>query len=430
MGIDLTVAVLSLSSRLDTFLPNILTRLNEQAAGKPVEILCFLDNRARTVGEKRQTLLDMAKGQYITCVDDDDDVADDYIDTLLESIRQNRGVDVIAFDLERRLDDLPEPFVLQYHTDNPSQYTVYDKKCYPSHFCCHRTDNARQVRFEPINLEEDTRWAREMAKHIKSQARIDKTLYIYTFNSQTTETQREIVAQRARPPAPATPVVDVIILSHCLNHDLWSLTQNYAVNSCYTSHLDKSVNCNIIVLESNREQRPYDNCQTIYPDGPFSYSRYVNPVVKQTYSEFVCIAHNDAHFHPGWAARIIKFLRENPDVYTASAFCMYTHPHLAITQDSGTHEGMKYFTPWCFFHRRSLYDLIGAWDEQFIWWHATKDMQYRLRERGLKHVLVTNGVVNHIDQGGKTHLAKPLDSRILREQEDRFIRKWNSQLPC
>ena len=98
---------------------------------------------------------------------------------------------------------------------------------------------------------------------------------------------------------------------------------------------------------------------------------------------------------------------------------------MQVTQDTGNHEGIKYFTPWCVFHRRSLYDVIGPLDEQFIWWHATKDMQYRIRDKGLKHVLVTAGVVNHIDRGGKTLMTKPMDSRAIREQEDRFIRKWN-----
>src|SRR5262252_6316020 len=134
MGIDLTVALLSLPTRLDTFLPKVLNHLHQQATGKPVEILCFLDNRARTVGEKRQALLDMAGGEYIAFVDDDDDVAEDYVDRLLECIQHNRGVDVIAFDLERRLDDMPEPFIVRYHIDYPTRYTIYDRECFPSHF--------------------------------------------------------------------------------------------------------------------------------------------------------------------------------------------------------------------------------------------------------------------------------------------------------
>jgi hypothetical protein len=71
--------------------------LTKQAEGKPVQLITLYDNRVWTVGQKRNRLLWMAEGEYLTFVDDDDEVAGDYVDTLLGAIDKARGADVICF---------------------------------------------------------------------------------------------------------------------------------------------------------------------------------------------------------------------------------------------------------------------------------------------------------------------------------------------
>ncbi|SCM92825.1 Uncharacterized protein BWINRASL_01028 [Bacillus mycoides] len=50
----------------------MIDTLYEQAQNKPVEILVLLENKKRTTGEKRNILVEQAKGEYVAFVDDDE----------------------------------------------------------------------------------------------------------------------------------------------------------------------------------------------------------------------------------------------------------------------------------------------------------------------------------------------------------------------
>jgi len=424
--IELTIAVLSVPARASRYLTKIFKQLREQTEGKPVELLCFLDNCQRTVGEKRQACLNMAKGQYIAFVDDDDEVRGDYIDSLLAAIRENSGVDVIVFDQEM-ITNGANSKIVKYGMEFKDLDDNMTRKI-PNHFMCHRTENARRASYKAVNAGEDKDWASHLYPYIKSQHRIDKVLYIYNFNSVTTVAQDRVKLKSLR--KSGVPVVDVIILANTLNHELRDLTQNYAINSCVTSEPKGEVRFNIVLLEGNPDSPPYDNCETVYPPLDwYSYSRYANYGLNITHNDLVCIAHNDCHFHPFWASRQLQYMFDYPDIMSTSAFCMYSHPPRGVRQDSGNYFGLNYqFTPWCFLHRRELYRALGGmWDEHFTRWQCAEDLRLRMQACQIKHALVTSAVVNHIDRGAKTHNFMNLDVKLIRDQEERLRKKWNLQ---
>ena len=81
----LSILILTLPSRRKTFLDDLLNNLEAQASSYPeVEILVFYDNKKRTVGQKRDGVLSLAKGDYMTFIDDDDSVAEDYIKSIID----------------------------------------------------------------------------------------------------------------------------------------------------------------------------------------------------------------------------------------------------------------------------------------------------------------------------------------------------------
>ena len=80
----LSILIPSLPERIH-LLSSVLSDLHEQSKGKPVEVLVLTDNRHRTTGQKRNQLIGLAQGRFISFVDDDDSVAADYVDQILES---------------------------------------------------------------------------------------------------------------------------------------------------------------------------------------------------------------------------------------------------------------------------------------------------------------------------------------------------------
>ena len=78
-------------------LESLLSNLYRQAT-EETEVLVFLDNKKRSLGKKRNDMLVMAQGEYLTFIDDDDRVSNDYVETLLQATKT--GEDVINFLVE------------------------------------------------------------------------------------------------------------------------------------------------------------------------------------------------------------------------------------------------------------------------------------------------------------------------------------------
>ena len=100
--IKLSILILSTHTRRNTFLPISLNmvygQLEKSKYKENVEILYLVDNKIMTVGEKRNKLKSIASGEYIVFVDDDDRIADTYIDDIVEATLSSP--DVISFNFE------------------------------------------------------------------------------------------------------------------------------------------------------------------------------------------------------------------------------------------------------------------------------------------------------------------------------------------
>ena len=191
----LSVLMASVSSRLATKMPRIFLDLERQAKGKDVEVLVFLDDRKRSIGHKRNALVSIAQGEFVAFVDDDDRVAHDYVDRLLERIGDSTNElrpDVIVFDVW--VSGYYERFGLSdrlcsYDLDHEHQTLIdrYHRK--PNHLMAWRTALVKQEPFSDSSSGEDTDWAHRICRRFENllrQERIDKVLYSYDFDTNDT----------------------------------------------------------------------------------------------------------------------------------------------------------------------------------------------------------------------------------------------------
>ncbi len=188
---DLSILICGTPSRArDKALP-LIEKLEKQSLFLPVEILYLLDNKKRSVGGKRQALLDVARGRYVAYVDDDDDVADDYIDCLLSVIQAEewtgKAPDVITFD---QACDIAGSFgIVRFGLGNPNNDFVTGRITLRNawHVCAWRRDLAQTARFPDMMDGEDWQWAEQLCLKAQTSAHIDKVLHLYRFNPLTTE---------------------------------------------------------------------------------------------------------------------------------------------------------------------------------------------------------------------------------------------------
>ena len=180
----LSILIPSIPSRLDR-LERIFAKIDSQIKGRDVEILVFIDNKQRSIGLKRDALVQMSKGEYIAFVDDDDDVTDDYIDEMLKGCES--GEDVICFWQTAYIDG--KEAIIDFDLSNENQEfspgaTVPRK---PYHVCGWRGELARKHRFPDLMYDEDRQWCEKLWKEAKTQYKIGKVLHIYYFDKDVTE---------------------------------------------------------------------------------------------------------------------------------------------------------------------------------------------------------------------------------------------------
>jgi glycosyltransferase involved in cell wall biosynthesis len=181
-NVKLSILICSLHSRKDKFnrLIDILQPQLDKSKGL-VQAVVVTDSGETPIGRKRNELMRIATGEYICFIDDDDTVADNYVELLLDAMIAN--TDIIVFDALRYVDnviDKPVKYGIEYNKD------YHDNKFYyrmPNHLMCVKKELALQVPFKEINFGEDSDYAKRLFPLLKTQARIDKILYSYLYTS-------------------------------------------------------------------------------------------------------------------------------------------------------------------------------------------------------------------------------------------------------
>lgn len=197
--IKFSVLMLSIPERIES-MKSAVQHLQEQAdaTGQPksVEILVMLDNRSKSISEKRNDLLMAARGKYIAFLDDDDAVSKDYMGKILKAIDENDGVDCITFNQWCSLDG--EPMDVEFGIGNPHGQLWRDEDGFlgdikrpPYHMCLWRRDIAITEDFHAVygangQSTEDIDWLMRLYPKIQTEHHIDDALHGYIYNSKTT----------------------------------------------------------------------------------------------------------------------------------------------------------------------------------------------------------------------------------------------------
>lgn len=187
----LSILICALNSRRKEYLPRLLdnleTQVNKYKFGAYVQLVVLMDNKKMIVGQKRNQLLNCAIGDYVCFVDDDDRVSAEYVKMLHEAIQT--GPDCVTFNCEVRINGKDLKICYFNGTKNKNHETHYERT--PNHLCVVKREIALRYKFPERNFQEDDEYARRIYPYLKNKVHIDKILYYYDFNEQTTETQKK-----------------------------------------------------------------------------------------------------------------------------------------------------------------------------------------------------------------------------------------------
>ncbi len=185
---NLSILMPTLHER-EHLLGRLLDRLQPQCYddnGRQVaQILTYQDNRETPTGAKRNALVNQCETPYACFVDDDDDVAMDYVPAILAGIEHNP--DCVTF-----LGTIISGMMItnfEFRIGNPydsKSVKIGQKYMYrrpPNHLCAIRTEILKKYPFPDKTRFEDYEQCLTMAKEqaLKKEYHINRVLYYYYY---------------------------------------------------------------------------------------------------------------------------------------------------------------------------------------------------------------------------------------------------------
>lgn len=182
----LSILIPSLYNRagmLLSLLGSLEQQINDNGVAAEVELLVELDSGEKSIGEKRNTLLQKAKGDYLCFVDDDDSVSIDYIKLVMEGIKTNPD----CCSLNGLITFNGGGGKLFRHSIKNKSYHEEDNIYlrFPNHLNTIKSDIAKLFKFPEINHSEDTAFAVQVFNSglLKTEYNIPSIIYFYNYIS-------------------------------------------------------------------------------------------------------------------------------------------------------------------------------------------------------------------------------------------------------
>lgn len=153
--------------------------------GYPIEILALIDNYTQSIGQKRNALLDLARGDYVSFVDDDDWLAPEYFPVVCAALREQQPIDLLVYGMVDQ--DSGKVHFRSRHSGAEFHTCVLRRALIT------RT----QARFPDLSYGQDALWSDRVREAIEHEVILDREvpLYLQMHDVPSDSEERRAVAQ-------------------------------------------------------------------------------------------------------------------------------------------------------------------------------------------------------------------------------------------
>jgi len=156
--------------------------------GESAEVIVITDRKAHSTGEKRNMLLDLASGEYVCFIDDDDFVDENYIELILNAIKKGSdtiGISgIITTNGDNKVDwELSKNF--QNRTVKRGGKIFYERKT--NHLSPVKRELAMKAKFPDKSNAEDKAYSDALNQFLKTETKIEKPIYHYRYSTKNKE---------------------------------------------------------------------------------------------------------------------------------------------------------------------------------------------------------------------------------------------------
>lgn len=142
-----------------------------------VEMMLLPDDGQRTIGEKRNALLEAAVGDYVAFIDDDDMISDDYIQRVLTALEGSPDcASLNGFIYQKGGKKRVFTHSIKYegwYTKDEVDFRT------PNHLNAIKRELAVMVGFPEINNGEDHQFSKDIRPMLKTEGEITEVIYHY-----------------------------------------------------------------------------------------------------------------------------------------------------------------------------------------------------------------------------------------------------------
>jgi len=187
---QLSILIPSIPSRASKMIA-LIDKLQTLIGDKKIEILCLIDNKCKSIGEKRDNLVQASTGKYIMFVDDDDDIT--HLNSVYSATYFN--FDVITFKSECLNAD-GSTFIVTHKLGNPIEHNCDENGNYldckrpPFHNCAWH-NKFKKFHFPFVSYAEDWGWIKQFIDLAETEYFINEIIYKYNFDPKVTEASVE-----------------------------------------------------------------------------------------------------------------------------------------------------------------------------------------------------------------------------------------------
>lgn len=141
-----------------------------------------------SIGAKREALKNKATGKYLLYLDDDENIAPNYFETVMRLCAEDK--DICTFKCIAKMDNYWMTVDMSLaHTEN-EQANPEGIKRRPWHICPVRSYFAKLHSFEDINYGEDFKWMEQVLQHCHTEAKSNYILHQYNHSSKFSEADK------------------------------------------------------------------------------------------------------------------------------------------------------------------------------------------------------------------------------------------------
>lgn len=215
--------------------------------------------------------------------------------------------------------------------------------------------------------------------------------------------------------------ITAVFLSKTVDKEVLDMTVNAMETLLNSLVLD--IKINIVLVESEKDFKcsypSYVN--VIIPKEEFNFHKFLNIGIKSIISDWYLLCNNDIEFDSGWLEQILLVINERADINSFSPLCPLSTRQCKLKKITRNKlytvgfEPVLHISGWCILLKNSVVQELGGLDERFNFYFADDDYGLSLREHNLKHALVFNSLVTHLEHmkiskkivGKKDEIEKP-----------------------